>query len=179
MESSRTKYRSISKKLAFILRHNPEAFGISLNREGWASIEDIERKAGIRREDILETVKRQGKKRFEIRDAKIRALYGHSYLRVSYQPVKPPDILYHGTSPENAKKILREGLKPMGRFYVHLTMDIKGASDVGKRHSKTQVILKIRAKDAHKAGIKFYPAGDLFLADYIPPQFIEILSVQT
>ncbi|WP_420340975.1 RNA 2'-phosphotransferase [Tepidanaerobacter syntrophicus] len=38
-----------------------------------------------------------------------------------------PQILYHGTTPKSAENILKTGLKPCGRQYVHLFSDIKQA----------------------------------------------------
>ncbi|MCL1809554.1 MAG: hypothetical protein FWG42_07320 [Clostridiales bacterium] len=44
-------------------------------------------------------IQKSEKKRHEACDGKIRALYGHSVeKRIVMEPVKPPDILYHGTA---------------------------------------------------------------------------------
>ncbi len=166
--------KRISKKLAYILRHNPKAFGIELDNEGWVSISEIEAKAKIKRNEILQVVKTQRKKRFEIKGGRIRALYGHTCIRLKYQPVEPPDVLYHGTSPESAERILKEGLKPMKRQYVHLSRSVDDAIEVGRRHAKRPFVLKVRAREAYKKGIPFYLAGDTYLAPYVPPEFIEV-----
>ena len=87
----------------------------------------------------------------------------------------PPDILYHGTSEANLKNILKEGLKPMKRQYVHLSSVIKEAFIVGKRKSKTPIILKVDAKLANNNGCKFYPGNDkIWLAKYVPAEYIVI-----
>jgi putative RNA 2'-phosphotransferase len=86
-------------------------------------------------------IARSDKVRFEIKDDKIRALYGHSYSYSSSIPFtkiqkiasKPPDILYHGTSPSAVKNIMSEGLRLMNRHYVHLSTDKNTALQVGKR----------------------------------------------
>ncbi len=121
-------------------------------------------------------MKNQRKKRFEIKGDKIRALYGHSVLKVSYKESEPPEFLYHGTSRKNVKKILKEGLKPMKRKYVHLSLSKEEASRVGKRHDRNPQILLILSKKAYKKGIKFYKAGDIYLCEYLPPEFIKIIS---
>lgn len=136
--------RRTSKKLSYILRHDPEKFGITLDSEGWASIEEIERKGGIKRGDIYGVVENQKKIRFEIKEGKIRVLYGHSFIEIPYTPVEPPSVLFHGTTRENALKILEEGLKPMGRHYVHLSVSKEDAYKVGLRRTKKPVIIKIR-----------------------------------
>ena len=73
---------------------------------------------------------RSDKVRFELKDDKIRALYGHSYYyssnlftKIHKTASKPPAILYHGTSPSAAKNIMSEGLRPINRQYVHLSTD--------------------------------------------------------
>ena len=82
-------------------------------------------------------IARSDKVRFEIKDDKIRALYGHSssilFNKIQKTASKPPDILYHGTSPSAAKNIMSEGLRPMNRQYVHLSTDKNTALQVGKR----------------------------------------------
>ena len=167
------KLRKLSRKLSYILRHNPGKFGISLDPGGWVPLNELSEKTGISMEKILEVVRRQEKRRFEVKGGRIRALYGHSVMAPSYEPAEPPDVLYHGTSPESARKILEEGLKPMGRAYVHLSVSPEEAFYVGRRHSEKPVILRIRAAEAFRNGIEFYRAGDLYLTRYLPPEFIE------
>ncbi|KAA3664026.1 MAG: hypothetical protein DWQ04_07840 [Chloroflexi bacterium] len=115
-----------------------------------------------------------GKKRYEMENGRIRALYGHSTnSKIHKTSAVPPPILYHGTSPKTAELILQEGLKPMRRQYVHLSVDVETAVEVGRRKSDKPVILQVNARDAHKAGLSFYEGHDLvWLADAIPPNFI-------
>jgi len=171
-----SELRCISKRLSYILRHDPEKFGITLDDEGWASIEEIERKAGIKKEDIYKVVEKQDKIRFEIKEGKIRALYGHSFIKIPYTSIEPPSVLFHGTTRENALRILKEGLNPMGRHYVHLSVSKKDALRVGLRKTRKPVIIKINASKAYKSGIEFYRAGDVYLTNYIPPEFLECLE---
>ncbi|WP_429076864.1 RNA 2'-phosphotransferase [Aeromonas veronii] len=55
----------------------------------------------------------------------------------------PPIALYHSTSPELARIILKDGLLPMGKQYVHLSIDIDTAIQVGRRKSNKPVLLQI------------------------------------
>lgn len=58
-----------------------------------------------------------------------------------------------------------DGLPPMRRQYVHLSIDRATARAVGRR--------KARAAVAPRAGIAFYAGNDkVRLADRVPPQFI-------
>jgi putative RNA 2'-phosphotransferase len=62
----------------------------------------------------------------------------------------------------------------MNRQYVHLSTDPATALQVGRRRTADPVILEIRAADACRAGIRFYPGNeDVWLADGIPVQFIK------
>ncbi|SFM17322.1 RNA 2'-phosphotransferase, Tpt1 / KptA family [Paenibacillus sp. 1_12] len=76
----------------------------------WSFIED---------KDIRQVVKNCAKQRFEIINDYIRANYGHSVGRLEYQGAIPSDVLYHGTNAKVVDIILAEGIKPMGRKYIH------------------------------------------------------------
>lgn len=172
----------LSKFLAVMLRHHPEDFGITLDEFGFTSLDPvwqaIENKFDNRynHQDVLDVVAgdKQGKKRYEIVHGKIRAMYGHSAPEVSYPPIEPPDLLYHGTSPQAEGKIKAEGLQSLGRQYVHLTTNIELATTVAVRHASQPVLLIIRAKEAYQAGIVFYQAEtEHYLVKHLPPKFIE------
>jgi putative RNA 2'-phosphotransferase len=92
-------------------------------------------------------------------------------------PAIPPTYLYHGTPPSTANIILREGLKPMKRQYVHLSVDVATAQLVGGRRSQTPAILRVAAQSAHQAGILFYPSQDeTWLADKVPAFYISVFE---
>jgi putative RNA 2'-phosphotransferase len=116
------------------------------------------------------------KHRFEVAGNRIRARYGHSFAQpVRYEPCTPPLILYHGTSRKALAAIRREGLRPMGRQYVHLSPDPDTAARVGVRHDDWPVILAVRAAEAHAAGVVFHQADEtVYLAKCVPVEFIEI-----
>jgi putative RNA 2'-phosphotransferase len=176
----------LSKFLALILRHQPERFALELDAEGWASLSEVmEILRGLpnfrwaNRSDVMEVVEEgtgDGKKRFEVEEGRIRALYGHSFDRpIQYEPSPPPARLYHGTSPGALEAIRREGLKPMERQYVHLSPDHETAIKVGSRHTPRPVIITVRAAEAHDAGIGFYhPEEAVYLAQRVPPRFLEL-----
>ncbi len=171
----------LSKFLSFILRHHPEKFELKLDKKGFVAIDKLvnvirQKFPNVTKETILQLVNSQEKKRFEIVNDKIRAIYGHSIkVDLGLPETEPPEFLYHGTSRKVVKQILTTGLKPMSRQYVHLSSTNEDAYKVGLRHDKNPVILKIRAKDAYKEGIKFYKTLDnIFLTKEIPPKFIEI-----
>lgn len=182
--TDRRRLVKLSKFLALILRHQPERFDLKLDDGGWASLPEV---MGIlrglpnfrwaSRVDVMHVVEKgsgDGKKRFEVKGNRIRALYGHSLDQpIRYEPCTPPSLLYHGTAPDNVEAILREGLKPMGRQYVHLSPDRETAVRVGHRHAKRPAVITIRADEAHRGGIEFYhPEETVYLAKRIPPAFL-------
>ena len=74
-----------SKFLSFVLRHQPEAIGLSLDAEGWGSVDDLIAGAArqgrqLSRELIDHVVATNDKKRFELSadGLRIRAVQGHS-----------------------------------------------------------------------------------------------------
>ena len=97
---------SISKFLSRILRHAPERIELTLDANGWVSIDVLLRQAGkhgkpISRELLNRVVAENDKQRFAISDdgTKIRASQGHSVaVDLALKPQQPPDWLYHGTA---------------------------------------------------------------------------------
>src|SRR5262249_42923347 len=133
-------------------------------------------------DDLRRMIAESEKKRHELGDGRIRALYGHSAgQEVVRKPEPPPEVLYHGTSPASVAVILRDGLKPMTRQNVHLSVDVETAKRVGGRKTRGRreepVILRVRAGAAHAAGRPFYRGNDqVWLADAVPAEFIEAID---
>ena len=184
MPASRSMVK-LSKFLALILRHQPERFALTLDESGWASLTEVlEILNGLpnfrwaTRTDVLELVAEGAgdeKRRFEVDGNRIRARYGHSVAQpIVYEPCVPPRQLYHGTSSSAAGRIVQEGLKPMGRQYVHLSPDPETAVRVGARHDEQPVLLSVRAAEAYRAGVVFYQADEMvYLTKHVPPEFLE------
>lgn len=171
----------ISKFLSFVLRHEPQAIGLSLDSEGWADIDSLIAGANqtgksLSRDLIQHVVNTSDKKRFSISEdgQRIRAAQGHSTnsVSISYPEKQPPEILYHGTAIRFLESILKEGLKPGERQYVHLSEDEQTAVTVGKRYGKP-VVLKIEALRMHQQGFKFFQAENgVWLVNQIPVDFL-------
>jgi len=123
---------------------------------------------------VADMIVQSDKKRHELRDGRIRALYGHSFPgRLLKEAAAPPDLLYHGTSPRAAAIIRSDGLRPMSRHYVHLSVDVETARRVGVRKTKSPAILTVKALEAYERGIHFYRGNDhVWLADQIPAEFV-------
>jgi putative RNA 2'-phosphotransferase len=173
----------ISKFLSYVLRHKPEAIGLTLDIEGWAPIEQL--LAGAAKDGkaldrkLLQTiVDTSDKKRFAISDdgLRIRAVQGHSTnsVSISWAENIPPDVLYHGTAERFVESIRKQGLIAGARQYVHLSIDREAAGVVGQRYGKPVVII-IEALRMHREGFKFYQAENgVWLTVNVPPEFLAI-----
>ena len=180
--ASEQHHRRLSKFLSLILRHEPERFGLRLDADGSVPLAEllavVRRERGWERvteEQIRAVVSSSDKQRFEITGSNIRARYGHSVPQpITYPEVEPPEILYHGTSPQSLPAIRADGLNSMQRQYVHLSTSPAQARDVGRRHSREPIVLIVRARDAWQAGVRFFqPEERLYLSPAIPAEFIE------
>ena len=162
MEQSQADIK-LGRFLSLVLRHEPQAAGITLDQHGWADVEALI--AGVRRtgrtidrETLERIVRENSKHRYAFNDGhtKIRASQGHSIaVDVELRSAQPPEILYHGTAQRFLSPIRREGLKPMGRQYVHLSKDRETATAVGQRHG-TPVVLTVNAAAMVQDGAVFY-----------------------
>jgi putative RNA 2'-phosphotransferase len=173
----------LSKFLSFVLRHKPDAIGLTLDSQGWADIDELIGKANasgtpFSHADLLGVVETSDKKRFSISAdrLRIRAAQGHSVsVELGLLPKEPPPVLYHGTATRFAESILSEGLKPQTRQQVHLSLDEATARRVGQRHGKP-VIFSVDAARMHAQGFNFFLADNgVWLTDQVPPQFLTLL----
>ena len=170
----------ISKYIALILRHKPEAIGIALDEHGWANVDELI--AGISKEHdfnmemLEEIVRTDNKQRYSFNEDKtlIRANQGHSIpVDVELEKATPPDILYHGSAVKFEESIDREGLIPKARLYVHLSKDYDTAVTVGSRHGKP-VIYKVKAGEMTKDGYEFFlSANKVWLTKSVPGKYLE------
>ncbi|KXB04658.1 hypothetical protein AKJ49_01840 [candidate division MSBL1 archaeon SCGC-AAA382A03] len=167
-----------SKQIAYLLRHNP--VGMKISKEGFVNLNELleklqERWTSLSKKDIRELVETDPKGRYEIKNQKIRARYGHS-INVNPTLEKAQEgTLYHGTTSKAAQKILEEGLKSKGRQKVHLSNSVEDAIEVGKRRTDDPVILEIDVGTASKAGVNIERASDkVYVSDNIPSQFISM-----
>lgn len=171
--------KETSKFISLILRHKPEAIGISLDEHGWADVDELI--AGISRtheldRDILEEIVRtDDKQRYSFNEDKtlIRANQGHSIpVDVELDEVKPPEELWHGTGEKYVLSIDRQGLLPKSRLYVHLSKDEETAVKVGKRHGKP-VLYIVKAGKMYRDGYKFYLSKNgVWLTKEVPVKYL-------
>ena len=98
-------FTKLSRAVSHALRHEPWLYELELDAEGWVPARSLI--AALRDEnpslsalaeaDLEQMIARSEKKRHELRDGKIRALYGHSIpQKLVKNRAEPPALLYLG-----------------------------------------------------------------------------------
>ena len=172
----------LSKLLSLILRHKPDQFGIELDAQGYATMADLvegiaHKYPDVEEGEILEIVDGPEKRRFELVDGRIRARYGHSFpIDLGLEAFDPPESLYFATVPAQAGTVSTEGLHPVDRQFVHLSLDREIATDVARNRTDSPVLFRITAKEASDAGITFYDRSPVILTNAVPAEYLEIVQ---
>jgi putative RNA 2'-phosphotransferase len=167
----------MGRLMAYCLRHEQ---GVERTREGFVEFSKLhefmkQRIPWVREEHLREITAADKKGRYEMKGQCIRARYGHSVEVELDFPEAAVDVLYYGTSPDAAKKILAQGLKPLIRQMVHLAVTVEDAVEVGRRHSDNPVVLVIDGKLAKERGVKIMKASErIYLAKSIPAECIKL-----
>lgn len=172
----------VSVQLSYMLRHCREPLYVDLNG-GWAPVDTVLealslRYPGMDRSTLDEIVAadKKGRYSYDPTGTKIRANQGHSIPNVTVEMSKPepPEFLYHGTATRFLPAILKEGLRPMTRQFVHLSARYETAVTVGQRHG-TPVVLVVRAADLVKDGYElFLSANGVWQTKAVPPEYLTV-----
>jgi putative RNA 2'-phosphotransferase len=169
-----------SRFLSYVLRHEPGAIGIRLDRSGWVDVDALlaalaRHGRPVTRQQLDRIVAGMDKRRFERRGNQIRAAQGHTIpVDLQLPPVPPPPVLFHGTVARFLPKIRAHGLRPGARTHVHLSPDTNTAAKVGARRGDP-IILTIDAAGMDQHGFTFYRAANgVWLTDRVPPEWITV-----
>lgn len=174
-------YTELSKEISYVLRHAPCEYELEMDEDGWVEVEQLleslrgnERWKNLQLTDLEKMIEKSEKKRHELIDGRIWAFYGHSFpMHIKKEKEIPPGELFHGTARRFLSRIEKNGLLPMRRQYVHLSVDIETAIQVGKRHDDEPIILCIDAIKAWNENTAFYRGNEkVWLADCIPTKYI-------
>ena len=174
----------ITRALAFMLRHQPEEFDLELDRFGFGDMEDVlyalqERMgSSVSEEEVLTALKASDRARYEVKDGRIRALYGHSFPIDPGEATEPPDELFIGVGSRDAERAEDRGLRSGRRAFLHLARTEEEARETGRRIAKDYAVVTVFAGEAFDEGTDFYDRGALFLADEIASEFLEVGELQ-
>lgn len=170
-----------SKFLSYLLRHRPEAKSLTISSEGWVTLDELIQKASFTQAELLEIAATDEKGRYALSEDKlsIRAVQGHSTdkVNVHFKKAVPPPVLYHGTTLNVIHSILKQGLKPMSRHYVHLSADLATAENVAGRRKRDTTVLRIDTAAMIKDGNVFFKSENgVWLVDAVDPKYIITLG---
>lgn len=187
--------RRLSRFLSGALRHFPGDVGLSIDGAGWVTRRALARTVTERYDWALAdhvdaVVATDPKDRFEVAsgdprvelddEARIRAAYGHSIdvtIDGDRGAVDLPRTLYHGTTPDSAAAIEREGLRPMGRQTVHLSGTVGTARAVGRRRCPDPVVFTVDVRALTDGGIDVYRRGtETYTTARVPPEYLSRLT---
>lgn len=167
---------STSKFLSLVLRHDPARIGLELDPSGWVEVDVLlaaAQRAGVHIDRALleRVVAENDKRRFALSadGTRIRASQGHSVeVDLGLEPLRPPDVLFHGTASRFLDSIRRQGLIPGSRTHVHLSADEATARNVGQRHG-SPLVLTVDAAAMYDAGHLFYRSDNgVWLTGAVP-----------
>jgi putative RNA 2'-phosphotransferase len=168
-----------SRYLSFLLRHKPEAAKLSIDSDGWVPIRQIIEGTEISEAEINQIVitDKKGRYSFSTDGTMIRANQGHSTdkVKMKFKTAVPPPILYHGTTSSAEDIIMRDGLLPMTRHYVHLSADLCTAKSVAGRRRSTHVIFEIDTAAMIASRFTFSLSdNEVWLIEKVPAKFLKV-----
>lgn len=180
MSPQKQSDESLGRFLSLVLRHQPQAAYITLDRHGWADIEKLLAgcvRAGksMDRETLVRIVRENSKQRYSLSPdgKKIRANQGHSIpVELELREAEPPSRLYHGTATRFLESIRREGITRQSRQQVHLSATVETAAIVGARHG-SPVVLPIDAAAMGRDGHAFWLSENgVWLCQEVPWRYV-------
>lgn len=181
--SARVDPVRLSKLLAFVLRHRPDALGITLDPEGWVDLDVLVAQvnahrrlpAPIRRDDLERLALGEGHARFELRGGRMRARGGHTVAGVDpldepAAATPTPEFLFIGV--DAAALLQAEGIGYLeGDGGTPLRLHDDEAAALGDDPSREVVV--VDAERAMRQGTVFATTADgAHLANRLPLRFL-------
>jgi putative RNA 2'-phosphotransferase len=165
-----------------ILRHFPDRYQLPIDPQGWVGLPQMVRAIAqkhpayhwLRPQHLVAIAETDAKGRYEIRDDRMRATYGHTVdLDLDLPTENIPDHLYYPVTAEEVSIVLEVGLKPSDRKKVHLSKTAQDAHAAGAVRTPEPVILEVDAKRAREDGLVIMKAGKtVYLVDRVPPEYL-------
>jgi len=177
----------LGRVLTGILRHFPDRYELPIDPQGWVALPQIVRAISqkhpayhwLRPQHLLAIAETDAKGRYEVRDDRIRATYGHTVdVDLDLPTDNIPDHLYYPVTEEEATIVLEVGLKPSDRKKVHLSKTAEDARAAGAVRTPNPVILEVDAKTAREGGLVIKKAAKtVYLVDRVPPEYLSRSTV--
>lgn len=172
----------IGRTLAAILRHGK--FDPDMDRQGNVPVQQVVSLIRarypymnwLRPRHIEALVTTDPKGRYAIANGKIRATYGHTIpldIRLDDEDI-PPELFYP-IDPEDADRILAEGISPTDRNMVHLSLTYRDALRAGSVRMEDPEILVIDTGVCIEMGSDIGRAArTVFLCRNVPSDAIDV-----
>src|SRR5579863_3445259 len=171
----------LGRVMTGVLRHFPEKYGLTVDEKGWIPLPTLVQAIQghhrgyhwLRMHHLVAIAESDPKGRYEVKDDKVRATYGHTVeVNLDLPTENIPDALYFPVTIEEAPVVLEVGLKPSDRRKVHLSRTAHDAKAAGSVRTPEPVILEIDAKRARADGLVIMQAGKtVFLTDAVPANY--------
>ena len=176
----------LGRILTGVLRHFPDRYGLAVDAHGWIELAAIARAITqrhpvyrwLRPQHLVAIAETDAKGRYEVRDDRIRATYGHT-LEVDLDlPTEDiPEHLYYPVTADEAAIVLEVGLRPSDRKKVHLSKTAADALAAGKVRTPEPILLEVDVHRAQQDGIVIMRAGKtVYLVDRIPAELLRRLE---
>ena len=185
------KKTNVSVYLSLLLRHKPDAIGLSMDSRGWVLVEELLEKINnggkytLTEEALQEIVAtdNKGRYRFSEDGTKIKACQGHSipWVEPELTILPPPEYLYHGTTETAYEKIKGSGgISRMKRHAVHMTAyEERAWQSACRHHMQTPLVLKINAAKMAQDGYEFGCSdNEVWCIEAVPCQYIDEVLMQ-
>ncbi len=173
------KVERLGRFISGVLRHFPDKFDLQMDENGWVNFESLVRVVRRRyrwanKWVVKALIYSDEKKRYELKDDRIRARYGHSVdVKLEDMPEADEDVLYYGTSEEEAQRLLEIGIKPVNQTFVHLSTTMEKSEEVARLRTDAPIILVVDAKKLREKGYRIVKANDLIaLVEFVPADCI-------
>lgn len=172
----------LGRVMTGILRHFPEKYGIEVDERGWIPLPTLVKGIQghhrgyhwLRMHHLVGIAESDAKGRYEIKEERIRATYGHTVdVNLDLPTENVPDALFYPVTNDEAAIVLEVGLKPLDRRKVHLSKTAEDARAAGSVRTPEPVILSVDARQARADGIVIMRAGKtVYLVDQVPPKYL-------
>jgi putative RNA 2'-phosphotransferase len=173
----------LGRVMTGVLRHFPEKYGLAVDEHAWIELPKLvqainSRHRGyhwLRVHHLVAIAESDPKGRYEVKDDRIRATYGHTLdVALDLPTENVPDLLFFPVTPDEAAIVLEVGLKPSDRKRVHLSRTAQDAHAAGSVRTPEPVILEVDAAKARADGLVIMQAGKtVFLVDQVPSSYLK------
>ena len=173
----------LGRVMTGVLRHFPEKYTLTMDPHGWIALPALTQAISgrhrgyhwLRPHHLVAIAESDPKGRYEVREDRIRATYGHTVEVDLDLPTEDiPDELFFPVTPDEASIVLEVGLKPSDRRKVHLSKTAEDARAAGSVRHPEPVILAIDTRAARDDGLVIMKAAKtVYLADQVPPKFLK------